>query len=417
MAFNQALCGLYAAGHGLAGRAPAPAVACGPTLRRHPRQRPPGTPSDEAIRELGLLFADVLEKGMHLYGGVPAVAGEPAYQAPAPEPAPVPQPAAAPPALEPVVISGAALGLPGAEQTFDDDNVARILAGQNFITSLLRTSASDWPTCASPGWSRTPAGGGSFATIDDPADVIKLAGGTRPVDVVEQFGVDKARDEALDNTTRLAIGAGFDAMRDAGIPLVMSYKTTTLGTQLPDRWGLPEALRDETGVIFAVGLPRLRPLRRGRRGLRARPRPPRGPAGRRGAARPDERRRPGRGRGRRAHRRAARDPAARALPVRPALPLPGPVDGALPVRRDHRRARPEHPDQRGVREHHPGAVPGRGLDPRRPLPPGRRRLRATTPPASTCCRGSPPASSRPGPPPPTSASRTPPPPSTGAATA
>ncbi|HSO66034.1 MAG TPA: beta-ketoacyl synthase N-terminal-like domain-containing protein, partial [Ornithinibacter sp.] len=99
------------------------------------------------------------------------------------------------------------------------------------------------------------SGGGSFATIDDPRDVIKLAGVHAPLDVVEQFGVDKARDEALDTTTRLAIGAGFDAMRDAGIPLVMSYKTTTLGTQLPDRWGLPEALRDETGVIFASAFP------------------------------------------------------------------------------------------------------------------------------------------------------------------
>ena len=70
-----------------------------------------------------------------------------------------------------------------------------------------------------------------------------------------EFGVDAARDEALDRTTRLAIGAGLDALRDAGIPLVMRYKTTTLGTQLPDRWGLPEAMRDETGVIFASAFP------------------------------------------------------------------------------------------------------------------------------------------------------------------
>jgi len=48
-----------------------------------------------------------------------------------------------------------------------------------------------------------------------------------------------------------------DALRDAGIPLVMHYKTTTLGTQLPDRWGLPESMRDETGVIFASAFPGL----------------------------------------------------------------------------------------------------------------------------------------------------------------
>ena len=100
-------------------------------------------------------------------------------------------------------------------------------------------------------------GGATFEAIDDPSEVIKLAGRHAPLDIVEQFGVDTARDEALDVTTRLAMGAGLDAMRDAGIPLVMRYKTTTLGTQLPDRWGLPDALRDDTGVIFASAFPGL----------------------------------------------------------------------------------------------------------------------------------------------------------------
>ena len=35
----------------------------------------------------------------------------------------------------------------------------------------------------------------------------------------------------------------------------MRYKTTSNGTQLPDRWGLPEAMRDDTGVIFASAFP------------------------------------------------------------------------------------------------------------------------------------------------------------------
>ncbi len=163
---------------------------------------------------------------------------------------------AALPALEPVVVTGAALGLPGTEQTFADDNVARILAGQNFISVLgegTRQRMADMRITRLV--KDATSGAGSFATIDDPADVIKLAGVHAPLDVVAQFGVDTARDEALDTTTRMAIGAGFDALRDAGIPLVMSYKTTTLGTQLPDRWGLPEALRDETGVIFASAFP------------------------------------------------------------------------------------------------------------------------------------------------------------------
>ena len=56
----------------------------------------------------------------------------------------------------------------------------------------------------------------------------------------------------------LAIGAGLDALRDAGIPLVMRYKTTTRGTSLPDRWSCcRSALRDDTGVIFASAFPGL----------------------------------------------------------------------------------------------------------------------------------------------------------------
>ena len=61
--------------------------------------------------------------------------------------------------------------------------------------------------------------------------------------------------EALDVTTQLAMAAGLDALREAGIPLVQKYRKTTTGRYLPDRWQLPEALRDETGVVFASAFP------------------------------------------------------------------------------------------------------------------------------------------------------------------
>ena len=61
--------------------------------------------------------------------------------------------------------------------------------------------------------------------------------------------------EALDTTTQLAMAAGLDALREAGIPLVQTLKKTTTGKYLPDRWRLPEAMRDETGVIFASAFP------------------------------------------------------------------------------------------------------------------------------------------------------------------
>ncbi len=284
-AVNQALCGLYAAGLGYAASAtPSPAPhpqaamssAMPPTAPSSPAPSSPAphtldavaspaasadlaamtttssgpTVADATITELGRLFAGVLAEGMRLMGGEPAAT-------PA---APVAAPAAptGPDGLatrEPVVITGAALGLPGVPQTFDDANIAKILAGQSFIEVLPDEVRARMVDQRITRLVKDAAGGGSFVTIDDPADVIKLAGRHAPLDVVEQFGIDKARDEALDNTTRMALASGFDAMRDAGIPLVMRYKTTTLGTQLPDRWGLPESLRDDTGVIFASAFP------------------------------------------------------------------------------------------------------------------------------------------------------------------
>jgi hypothetical protein len=59
---------------------------------------------------------------------------------------------------------------------------------------------------------------------------------------------------ALDRVTQLAIAAGIDALRDAGIPLVMRYKTTTKGTQLPERWGLPDFAR-QYRCDFCLRLP------------------------------------------------------------------------------------------------------------------------------------------------------------------
>ncbi|MCK2215894.1 SDR family NAD(P)-dependent oxidoreductase [Actinomadura sp. ATCC 31491] len=246
-AFNQALCGLYAAGLAFP-PAPAPATAPAPaptqaaprtatpaTLSANPLSPPRRPMTTENYAQLGRLFAQTLEQGLALYGG--RAAGDGARS------------------TEPVVVTGAALGLPGVDRVFDDDNLARILAGQQFIDAIPHRLRREMVDRHITRLVKRASGDPTFETIGSEADVLKLAGRHAPLDVVAEFGVDEARDAALDVATRLAVGAGFDALRDAGVPLVMHYKTTTLGTSLPDRWGLPEALRDETGVIFASAFP------------------------------------------------------------------------------------------------------------------------------------------------------------------
>ena len=231
--FNQALCGLYAAGLGYAEQTPV-AAAPAPTASTETAM------TDAQYAELGRHLVDVVQHGLH-------AETDRCRHGPAPAPA----------AAEPVVVTGAALGLPGVERVFDDANIARILDGQQFIDTIPHRLRREMLDRHITRLVKRESGDPSFEAIDNEAEVIKLAGRSAPLDVVSEFGVDTARDAALDSTTRLAIGAGIDALRDAGIPLVLHYKTTTLGTKLPDRWGLPESMRDDTGVIFASAFPGL----------------------------------------------------------------------------------------------------------------------------------------------------------------
>ena len=221
-AFNQALCCLYAAGLGQG----TPAEARPRTVAAMPA-------NGNHFIELGHMFADVLERGWQLYQGEKRA-----------------------PSAEPVAITGAALGLPGTDRIFDDANLARLLRGDQFIDSIpvrFRRAMLDKHITRLV----KSESGGAFETITDVADVIKLAGRGGAFDLESEFGISADRNAALDRVTQLAIAVGLDALRDAGIPLVLRYKTTTKNTQLPDRWALPESLRDDTGVIFASAFPGL----------------------------------------------------------------------------------------------------------------------------------------------------------------
>jgi acyl transferase domain-containing protein/acyl carrier protein/NAD(P)-dependent dehydrogenase (short-subunit alcohol dehydrogenase family) len=250
VSFNQALCGLYAAGLGCgqmqnSSEISAPVAVSGtqrsamaetdePIAAAAATSTAPATvaPNGDCYSALGHLLAGVLDRASEIYHG---------------------QNAASP--RQPVVITGAAMGLPGTERIFDDGNIARILRGDQFIKAIPPQFRSDMLAKRITRLVKSEGGEARFDTIEDVSDVIKLAGRGGDFDLEKEFGVSAERLAALDRVTRLAIAVGIDAMRDAGIPLVMRYKTTTKGTLLPDRWGLPDALRDDTGVIMGSAFP------------------------------------------------------------------------------------------------------------------------------------------------------------------
>ena len=253
--FNQALCGLYAAGHGTgipaAITAPAEASIEAKSVKPHfqpspapiaatpqqDRKEPMAPASDDTYSELGHLFADFLDRGMQIYSRRDGSDARTEGRRPT------------------VVVTGAAIGLPGTERIFDDSNVSRILHGQQFIDLIPNRFRRAMLDKHITRLVKRENGGATFDTIEDPSEVIKLAARGGEFDLGAEFGVSADRLPALDVVTRLAIGAGIDALRDAGIPLVLRYKTTTKNTQLPDGWGLPAAMRDDTGVIFASAFP------------------------------------------------------------------------------------------------------------------------------------------------------------------
>jgi polyketide-type polyunsaturated fatty acid synthase PfaA len=156
-----------------------------------------------------------------------------------------------------VVISGAGLGLPGRKgQVFDEANVESILRGEIRIESLPVETRESMLKKRVTRLEKSDAGA-QMVMIDDLDLTVKLGGQRGGFDLIDDFGVPAERADACDIATQLAIAAGIEALRDAGIPMVMAYRKTSKGTYLPDRWRLPEGLADETGIIFGSAFPGL----------------------------------------------------------------------------------------------------------------------------------------------------------------
>ena len=239
---------------GAVASSPAPAPRANATVSAAPVSAAPApavsvvSNQDGTFLQLGKLFAEFLDRGMQIYqgGGAAPTASRSTVST-----------MAAPAARQgSIVISGAGIGLPGTDhRLFDDRNFDRILAGDQFIEPIPHSERHKMVDKNVVMLVKRKDGSASLDRIDDVGQVLKLAGRRGPFDLVDDFGVPKERVEAFDVATSMAIGAGMEALRDAGIPLVRRYKKTSKGTYLPDRWMLPEPLADETGVVFASAFP------------------------------------------------------------------------------------------------------------------------------------------------------------------
>ena len=125
VSFNNALCGLWAAGLGAGIEPKAAALRCRPADRAAARHRRPASRGGPGPRGAGagLRRGDV-QRPRTPVRRVPRARARADGRA---------RRGARRRPTEPVVITGAALGLPGAERLFDDANVARLLDGEQGI--------------------------------------------------------------------------------------------------------------------------------------------------------------------------------------------------------------------------------------------------------------------------------------------
>ncbi|MEZ4591560.1 MAG: SDR family NAD(P)-dependent oxidoreductase [Chloroflexota bacterium] len=254
--FNQALCGLYAAGFGgerLSVNGNPYSVNSnqyeeGKVDAMAPQMNSNGLANAEAIQQLVAQAVQNLQSPI----SNPSTSSGQVLQSPV---AKRPYHRHQEP-LGSVVISGTGLGLPGAEKpVMDPGNALRILHGEQFVDLIPERFRRKMVGKQITRLVKAADGSGSFATIDDQNEVIRLAGRGGSFDLAEEYDVPQKLVDSLDITTQLAMAAGLDALREAGIPLAMTYKKTSTGSTLPQKWMLPEALRDETGVIFASAFP------------------------------------------------------------------------------------------------------------------------------------------------------------------
>ena len=163
--------------------------------------------------------------------------------------------------LDRMVISGVSMGLPGMHhRVFDDGNFDRLARGENMIDYIPDETFGKIIEKNIFRLVKTTAGDASFQIVRDRSEVIKLAGIKGQFDFESDYGFKEENTAGLDISTKLAIAAGIEALRDAGIPLVMNYKSTTTHSVLPTHWGLSDSLSDETGIIFASAFPGTEPL-------------------------------------------------------------------------------------------------------------------------------------------------------------
>lgn len=153
-----------------------------------------------------------------------------------------------------LVYSGTAIGLPGSfKKAFDDNNFDYITEGRNMIEMLTDDEAQSIFDLNITRLIKTEKET-IFKKIESINEVIHFAGKFGKMDMINDYLMDEKVLGQMTQTICAGVAAGYEALKDAGIPLVREYKRTASGSMLPGRLVLPKEMQNDTGIIYANGL-------------------------------------------------------------------------------------------------------------------------------------------------------------------
>ena len=159
-----------------------------------------------------------------------------------------------------IMVSGISLGLPNAESglpVFAPGNIDALMQGKNLIGKLPPEAIQAQLDRRVVQVIKGAGGVRERRPLTAAHEVIQLASRVARFDLAREFDVSPAVAETLDTTYSLAVAAGLQALRDAGLVHPPASSPLVAAEGAPAGWELASHHRDETGVIFAASFPAL----------------------------------------------------------------------------------------------------------------------------------------------------------------
>ncbi|GMF25720.1 unnamed protein product [Phytophthora fragariaefolia] len=145
-----------------------------------------------------------------------------------------------------VYVTGTSVGLPGQTKAFEgEQSVEKLLAGENCINEIT-DAAKDKMVAQNIVQVHKEKSTGEMTrtSVSTREKCIQVSAVVNHVDLEKDYGIAATIARSMDEPTQLAVAAGLEAVRNAG-----------LVDGADGNWRLPESMHDSTGVIYATSFP------------------------------------------------------------------------------------------------------------------------------------------------------------------